>query len=377
MGWAALGGFEAVWSTNGGPYRSRMTTIATVLFGGALCGFIGSLVPHCAHRAGPARDVLITAAVCFVVIFARVASQPIASTAVIILVLYFAGYGNPSPRFRRLGKRSAYILGGLWSALLSLFLWPVDPFRPARLEVAACYDLLAKFTARLHATGDAPTHAPTHTAHDDDHTHAVGFKRKLRAKLESARAALASTAARAPARTIRARNSASCSKPPTCSSPRTVRLAELSEAMSAGVGPAALADIAAWSAAPSAPSHRPAHPPARRRRLLRPRRLPPPRTHHPPRRCPVRAASSQPDPLLPHLLADERDALQNMEIAFEAVRAVWTGVQTLPGSPSPIQPGAPSMQSHRMGGTYKARTDSPTPPPGSTPSAKTGPSTRS
>src|SRR5271170_8062091 len=85
IGWAALGGFEAVLVDNGGPYRSRMNTIAAVLFGGALCGVIGSLVPQQLFIAA-----LITAAVCFVVTFARVASQPIASTSVIILVIYFA-----------------------------------------------------------------------------------------------------------------------------------------------------------------------------------------------------------------------------------------------------------------------------------------------
>src|SRR5271155_1284215 len=68
MGWAALGGFEAVLVDNGGPYRSRMNTIAAVLFGGALCGVIGTLVPQQLVIAA-----MITAAVCFAVTFARVA----------------------------------------------------------------------------------------------------------------------------------------------------------------------------------------------------------------------------------------------------------------------------------------------------------------
>src|SRR5437764_524572 len=45
MGWAALGGFEAVLVDNGGPYRSRLDTVSAVLLGGAACGLLGSLIP--------------------------------------------------------------------------------------------------------------------------------------------------------------------------------------------------------------------------------------------------------------------------------------------------------------------------------------------
>ena len=182
MGWAALGGFEATLVDNGGPYRSRMETIATVIFGGALCGIIGTLAPQTLLIAA-----ILTALVCFVVTFARVASQPIASTAVIILILYFAGFGSIDRTLSAaLANTLAYTLGGLWAAAISLFLWPVDPFRPARLEVAACYELLANFTAGLHAS--PPTQGQP--SHDSDRTDAVDFKRQLRAKLESAHAAL-------------------------------------------------------------------------------------------------------------------------------------------------------------------------------------------
>src|SRR5690242_19886009 len=88
MGWAALGGFEAVIVDNGGPYRSRLYTIAAVLMGGAICAYIGILAPENIIAA-----TLITAAVCFAVTYARVASQPIANSSVVIIVLYFAGFG--------------------------------------------------------------------------------------------------------------------------------------------------------------------------------------------------------------------------------------------------------------------------------------------
>src|SRR3978361_2239041 len=83
MGWAALGGFETILVDNGGPYRSRLRTMLTVLIGGALAGTVGALVPASVWIVVP-----VTAFVCFAFTFGRVASQPLASTSVIILVIY-------------------------------------------------------------------------------------------------------------------------------------------------------------------------------------------------------------------------------------------------------------------------------------------------
>ncbi len=336
MGWAALGGFEATLVDNGGPYRSRLNTMATVIFGGALCGIIGTLAPQNLLVAA-----LITAAVCFAVTFARVASQPIASTAVIILVIYFAGFGSEGRTLSAaLANISFYVLGGLWATVISLFLWPVDPFRPARLEVAACYDLLADFTTSIHT-------ASHHAAHDDDHAHAVDFKRQLRARIEKAHAALNATAARAPVRTVRARNLSVLLETVDLLFAATVRLTELAEfTADASDQPNPIATISttlsgaeraialnlrtrpadnAKSFGPSG-SHRLQY-------VTRPSRILP--------------IPNPANPLQTHLLADRRDALQNIEIAFEAVRAVWTGADVRPGATTldSIAPSALESQS--------------------------------
>src|ERR1700733_68026 len=82
VGWAALGGFEAILVDNGGPYRSRLTNILPVL--GGVVGAVSSTPLAIAF--------VVTAAFCFVIAFARVISQAVPSTSVIIIVLYFAGY---------------------------------------------------------------------------------------------------------------------------------------------------------------------------------------------------------------------------------------------------------------------------------------------
>src|ERR1700738_2365292 len=79
MGWAALGGFEAILVDNGGPYRSRLATMATVPAGGAVACAVGAI-----STTPLAVAFVVTAAFCFVVTFARVIAQPVASTSVIV-----------------------------------------------------------------------------------------------------------------------------------------------------------------------------------------------------------------------------------------------------------------------------------------------------
>jgi uncharacterized membrane protein YccC len=362
MGWAALGGFESVLVDNGGPYRSRMNTIVTLLFGGAVCAVLGSLAPESMHPASLLEAVAITTAVCFAVTFARVISQPIASSSAVILVIYFVGFGSDGRTVHAAFSGAfAFILGGLWAATISLFLWPVDPFRPAREEVAECYDLLAAFTARLNAA--APLHSDP--SHDHDHSRAVDLKRQLRSKFESARAALSATAARAPARTVRARSLSVLLETADMLFAATVRLTELAEFMpqpashtdarpnaigSVTSSQIAIGNIAQWLSraelaiagglhvkpADNAASFaqngsqrlqfvtRPAALLALKLRL----------ENHPEAADNVHpsvsshSVSEAPDALQSHLLTARREAIENLEIAFEALRAVWTGTES-------------------------------------------------
>src|SRR5580698_596186 len=113
MGWAALGGFETILVDNGGPYRSRLKTMATVLAGGSVACVVASMVSGDFCLA-----VVVTAAFCFVATFARVVAQPVASTSVIVLVIYFAGLGGSTNTLRgTLGNATAFSLAGGWAAV--------------------------------------------------------------------------------------------------------------------------------------------------------------------------------------------------------------------------------------------------------------------
>jgi uncharacterized membrane protein YccC len=324
---AALGAFNSLLVDNGGPYRTRLTTMAVALVGGTLALVVGSLLP-----ASLLVVVLVTLAVCFALTYARVISQPIASTSVLIMVVYFAGLGGSVHTLAGAKIAAEMVLfGGVWAMLISLLLWPIDPFRPARLAVANCYASLADFTASLASIGvhGGNPEAAMRAAHD--------WQRNQRTRMEEARSALSVTGARAPSRTIRARNLTVLLETADMLLARTMRLTELLET---GSSPADvqvyLRDLSQWlasaeqaigealtqkpadEAASFAPegSHRMQFLTARRKRMQQ-------------------QPTPHPTTLLCHLQAEEHDAALELGIAFDAVRAIWTGTEIAAASTQP------------------------------------------
>src|SRR5450631_4861848 len=60
LGWAALGGFEAILADTGGPYRARLGSLATLSLGGSAGLFLGCIAGRNLHWAVP-----VTIAFCF------------------------------------------------------------------------------------------------------------------------------------------------------------------------------------------------------------------------------------------------------------------------------------------------------------------------
>jgi uncharacterized membrane protein YccC len=145
LSWSGLGGFEAIFADSGGPYRIRLETLFTVAFGGALGLALGTLAGTNFFWALP-----LTVAFCFLWSYIGVLGQPFSSAGNLVLIIYFCGIGAPSSSVHEALTRGLYLMiGGLWAALLSLILWPLDAYRPARSEVATCYQELASFLASI------------------------------------------------------------------------------------------------------------------------------------------------------------------------------------------------------------------------------------
>ena len=333
MGWAALGGLQVVMVDNGGPYRSRMANVLTVLAGGSMAVGLGVLAGVNLPTA-----LVITILFCFTVTLARVLSQPLASSSVIILVCYIVAYGNlVHTRASGLQSTADFVLGGLWAAALTLVLWPVDPFRPARNAVADVYVILGELIHLLP------------TAHTPDGNRRFNeLLARIRVLIEAAQQAIAATPARMTARTIRARNLSVLNENADLLLARILRFAELGHnatpssissgtAIEAGDGlrgwlyaiPRHLGQIAAWLSAsidPIAPALR--QRPPRGESAFEPygslsvemRRT---ESHL--------EASVARDPALDpngHLAATLRESQLTFEVAYEAIRAIWSGVES-------------------------------------------------
>ena len=317
MGAAALGGFEAILVDNGGPYRSRLTTMLTVILGGAIASVAGAMATTPLWIA-----VLVTAAFCFAITYARVLSNQMASTSVIILVIYFAGYGGLTHTLSgALANSLAFILGGLWAAALSLFLWPLDPFRPARIAVGECYNLLSAFTAGVHNTApdSEDRQQQRHLMHE--------LQRSMRLQMEAARAAIGTTSARVTARTIRARSLTVLLETADILFAGTIRWTELFETAPDAASQQAIADALRWLSR----AERAIADSLRQRPADGAASFAPEGSHsieHLHKRGLVIRSLEAPSGSLIDLLAqDQRDALLNVEVAFEAVRALWSGVE--------------------------------------------------
>ena len=118
LGWASLGGFEAILSDTGGPYRSRMASLATLSIGGALGLFLGSIAGGSIIWALP-----VTILFCFTWSYLAVLGPPFAGAGLLVQVIFICGIGAPTANWHEALTRGLFLLGGgAWAALLSLFL---------------------------------------------------------------------------------------------------------------------------------------------------------------------------------------------------------------------------------------------------------------
>ena len=143
--WAALGGWLGSLADKGGSYRTRAATMSALAILGAACAFAGTET-RAQRAAGDARDVHRRRSRRA---RARVRRRGIHRRPVHRRDLR----GRDGLALRRAAHlrcmRAEMFLGGVaWAMVLSLLLWPLHPFRPARRAVAKSYRALANFALR-------------------------------------------------------------------------------------------------------------------------------------------------------------------------------------------------------------------------------------
>ena len=141
----SLGGFNGALSDRGGSYRNRAQTMAVLLATGAVAAAMGTVV-----RGHLAVTLVATFTVAFLASVLRVWGNAGISVGVASLTTFVVALAIPASHPGEAAIRAGFlVLGGLWSMAIALVLWPLRPYRPARLAIAACFDALAQYVDQV------------------------------------------------------------------------------------------------------------------------------------------------------------------------------------------------------------------------------------
>lgn len=178
--WASLGGFNGALSDRGGPYRTRAATMGAVAACSALAALLGAL-----GGGRIAIAIPLTFAIALAAGLARVWQTAGVSVGGAAMSTYAISLAYPVSSVQHAVERAGFVIGGgLLAMTIALVVWPLRPYRPARVAVAASYRALADYVDQmvrhLRALDDA-------TARPD----LPAGSATLRAALEAARGALA------------------------------------------------------------------------------------------------------------------------------------------------------------------------------------------
>src|SRR3954471_23431950 len=149
--WMSLAGFSGALADKGGPYRTRAATLGALILAGALVVMVGTL-----GAAHPAVAIVLSFAVAVACSLGRAYGNAGASVGLSTLSIYVIALGYPPAAGTAVGAealtRAGFILsGGAWAMLVALVFWPLRPYRPVRLAVAAAYRALADYADRVAA----------------------------------------------------------------------------------------------------------------------------------------------------------------------------------------------------------------------------------
>lgn len=152
--WMSLGGFNGALSDRGGSYRARAETMTWLLATGAVAAALGAVVEGHLYAALAATFV-----VAFVASLLRVWGSAGVSIGGAMLTVFVVSLAIPSSAPHDASMRAMYVvIGGLWAMAIALVLWPLRPYRPARVAIGACYSALADYIIQV---ADATRHRHT------------------------------------------------------------------------------------------------------------------------------------------------------------------------------------------------------------------------
>jgi len=139
--WMSLAGLNGALIDRGGPYRTRAIILSAAAAAGAIAVFVGTVIAG--HLAFGLPVTFAVATLCGLM---RMWPEFGQSFGVTSLVTFSLAVAIPAPSVGAAAMRALYIaIGGAWAMLISIVVWPLRPYRPVRLSVAACYRAIADY----------------------------------------------------------------------------------------------------------------------------------------------------------------------------------------------------------------------------------------
>jgi uncharacterized membrane protein YccC len=149
LAFTSLAGFSAVLADKGGAYRTRALSMLALTIGGGLVTFLGMLASvHPLPSLG--LIVIVVGSAGFLRLFGAEATAVGTTIAMASVVALTRPAETPMAALVCAGF---FVAGGAWAALISLLLWPLRLFKPARRAIAAALRELAGVARSLIGAG--------------------------------------------------------------------------------------------------------------------------------------------------------------------------------------------------------------------------------
>jgi uncharacterized membrane protein YccC len=178
FGLAALGALLTCFADPGGPVRRRAPAVLAFAFlAGTAYGFFGWLRAVGVAEAAPVAGLAI-----FCACYARIYGQSGLQVGNLLSVVIVLALDYPSATMLSAAVQGANIFAGaLWAACLTLVIWQIHPYQPARRALADIAGVLAKLAKDLAALARADETVAAFAAH------AALHRRSVRETIEAAR----------------------------------------------------------------------------------------------------------------------------------------------------------------------------------------------